>query len=254
MVSFYYKVGYVETNVPWYLPRFETVKDFLTILSKDEELSVFKILIGGQSLYDWNSWSVELYLEFDNWQANLDLVFLERMMSKIYKIGFENRLLVDVTFCGIHQYSDQYVSAKNRSFFFPNFNNSPFIKFDHVVKTVDGKSSETFISSSKNTIALTDYLVRYSNVNIKYNDTVISKNSLQKYIFKEALSIDFFISLSQTQFEQTKNNSDWGLNLNSNILLNAPVSGNPPNLGPQSGNFFQPPLPSNVYIGSTGGI
>jgi hypothetical protein len=127
MVSFYYKVGYVETKTPWYLPRFDTVKDFLTILSKDEELSVFRILIGGQVLYDWNSWNVELYLEFDNWQANLDFVFLERMMAKIYKIGFENRLLADVTFCGIHQYSDQYVSAKNRSFFFPNFNNSPFI-------------------------------------------------------------------------------------------------------------------------------
>jgi hypothetical protein len=110
---------------------------------------------------------------------------------------------------------------------------------------VDGESSETFISSTKNTIPLTDYLVRFSNVNSKYSDVVISKNSLQKYIFKEALSIDFFISLSQTQFEQTKKNSDWGLNLNSNTLLNAPASGNPPTLGPiPSGNFFQAPQPS----------
>lgn len=241
MVSFYYKVGYIETNVPWYLPKFETVKEFLTILVKDEELSVFRILIGGQVLFDWNSWSVELFLEFDNWQINLDFVFLERMMAKIYKIGFERRILVDVTFCDKHQYSDQYVSAKNRGFFFPNFNNSKFIKFNHIVKTVDGKSSETFISSSIISDNVTDYLVLYTNANRKYSDTLIKRNSIQKYIFKEPLSIDFFISLSQTQFEQIKKNPDWGVNFNSNSLLNqAATASVPVFIPPPSSGFTLP--------------
>lgn len=235
MVSFYYKVGYVETNIPWYLPKFETVKEFLTILVKDEELSVFRILIGGQILFDWNSWSVDLFLEFDNWQSNLDFVFLERMMAKIYKIAFEKRILVDVTFCDKHQYSDQYVSAKNRDFFFPNFNNSKFIKFNHIVKTVDGESSETFITSSIVANSITEYLVLFSNINRKYSDVLIKRNSIQKYIVKEPLSIDFFISLSQTQFEQIKKNPDWGVNFNTNVQLNVAATASIPLIVPPRG-------------------
>lgn len=228
MVSFYYKVGYVETKNPWYLPKFDSIKEFLTILVKDEELKVFKIFLHGQILYNWNSWSVDLFMQYDGWQYNLDYVFLERMMAKVYKIAFEKRLLVDITFCGNHQYSDQYQSAKSRGFSYPNFNNSQFIKFNHVVKTVDGESSERFLSSVYNTTAVTDYLVLYSNQNGKYSETVINKYSIEKYIFKEGISIDFFISLSQTQFEQTKKNQDWGINLNSNTVLNVAATSSLP--------------------------
>lgn len=220
MVSFYYKVGYVETVKPWYLPKFDSVKSFLTEVSKDEELKIFTILVHGPILYNWNSWSVDLFIEYAGWQNNLDLVFLERMMAKIYKLAFDMRILVDVTFCGSHQYSDMYVSAKNRGFSYPNFNNSQFIKFDHIVKTVDGKSTEKFISSEQTTTKVTEYLVLYANTNRKYPESIINRNSLEKYIFKEGISIDLFISLSQNEFEITKKNQEWGANFNTNTLLN----------------------------------
>jgi len=209
MVSFYYKVGYVETRTPWFLPKYDSVKEFLKVLSVDEELRKFKIYLHGNLLSSWTSWSVDLFIEFENWQNNLDFIFLERVMAKIYRIAFEKRLLVDVTFCGNHQYSDLYEDAKLRDFYLPVFNNSEFIKFDHIVKTVDGDSKEIFLSSNRTTTSISDYLVKYDNLFEKYSDDVIKRNSNQSYIFKEGLLIDLFLSFNQNQFEKIKESDNW---------------------------------------------
>ncbi len=236
MVSFYYKVGYVETSTPWFLPKYDTVKDFLKVLSIDDELKEFKIYLHGNLLSSWTSWSVDLFIEFENWQINLDFIFLERVMAKIYRIAFEKRLLVDVTFCGNHQYSDLYEQAELRNFYFPAFNNSEFIKFDHIVKTVDGDSKEVFLSSTRPTTIVSDYLVKYDNLLQRYSEDVIKRNSAQTYIFKEGLSIDLFLSFTQTQFEQLKDLGTWGVNLNTIPQLNATASTIQP-LNPLEGNF-----------------
>ncbi len=220
MVSFYYKVGNVETTKPWYLPKFDTLRDFFSTLVYDDELRPFKILLHGSLLYNWNSWSVDLFLELEGWQFNLDLIYLERIMSKIYRIAFDKRLLVDVTFCGNHQYSDTYQSAKQRGFYFPTFNNSEFIKFNHIVKTVDGKSTEKFLSSKYTTVNVSENLVKFNNLSLKYSDDVVNRFVNEKYIFKEGISIDLVLSLLQNQFEIIKRNQDWGVNLNLIPSLN----------------------------------
>jgi hypothetical protein len=239
MVSFYYKVGSVETTKPWYLPKFDTLRDFFSTLVSDDELRPFKILLHGSLLYNWNSWSIDLFLELEGWQFNLDLIYLERIMSKIYRIAFDKRLLVDVTFCGNHQYSDIYQSAKQRGFFFPAFNNSEFIKFNHIVKTVDGKSTEKFLSSKYTTVNVSENLVKYNNLTLKYQDDVINRFVNEKYIFKEGISIDLVLSLLQNQFEIIKRNQDWGVNLN--IIPNLNVAATASFFGSfnYSSSFFQ---------------
>lgn len=202
MESFYYRVGGVETNIPWFLPNFDRVKSLMSLIKSDSELSDFKIFLHGDILKTWVTWDVKLFLEFENWETNLDVIFLERIMSKIYKYGFDNKILLDVTFCGNHQNDDLYSDAQSRDFDIPSFNNSDFIKFNSVVKSVDGVSEEILISDSFVTDSVTDKLVKWSNIGTKYSLNLINNN--ETYIFKEGLSIDTFLSFNLNQFEEIK--------------------------------------------------
>ncbi len=143
-----------------------------------------------------------IFLEFENWEMNLDMVFLERIMSKIYKYGFDNKVLLDVTFCGDHQNSDLYSDAESRDFDIPVFNNSDFIKFNSIVKSVDGISEEILISDKFLTTQLSDKLVKWNNIGTKYSSSLINKNDI--YIFREGLLIDIFLSFDLNQFEEIK--------------------------------------------------
>jgi len=202
MKSFYYRVGGVETNTPWLLPNFDRVKLLTSLLKSDSELSDFKIFLHGDVLKSWVTWDVKLFLEFENWEMNLDMVFLERIMSKIYKYGFDNKVLLDVTFCGNHQNSDLYSDAESRDFDIPVFNNSDFIKFNSIVKSVDGISEEILISDKFLTTQLSDKLVKWDNIGTKYSSSLINKNDI--YIFREGLLIDIFLSFDLNQFEEIK--------------------------------------------------
>lgn len=204
MEVFYYRVGYVETRSPWSLPSYDKLKKLLKIIQDDTELEDFRILLNGEILYSWSTWDVKLFLEYDNWEINLDINFLERIMAKIYKYGFDNQILLDVTFCGTHQVGDLYVTAEDRNFLLPSVNYGDFIKFNQTVKSVDGKSEENFVSNFFQTESLTDYLVKYNNVGLSYTDYVIEKYKDSEFIFKEGLPISIFLSLNSTQFEQLK--------------------------------------------------
>jgi len=207
MEIFYYRVGNVETKNAWLLPNFSSVKKLLKILDSDSELEDFHIFLHGEVLYSWSTWDIKLFLEYDNWETNLDINFLERIMSKIYKYGFDNQLLLDITFCGTHQLGDLYENAESRDFEIPIVNFGDFIKFNQTVKSIDGKSEENFISNYFQTESLTDYLVKYNNSGLKYTDYVIEKYKQEELIFKEGLPIDIFLSLNSIQFEELKKSS-----------------------------------------------
>jgi len=204
MEVFYYRVGNVETKSPWLLPNFDRVKNLLKILDSDSELEDFQIFLHGEILYSWSTWDVKLFLEYENWETNLDINFLERIISKIYKYGFENQTLLDVTFCGTHQLSDLYENAFDRDFDIPSANFGDFIKFNQTVKSVDGKSEENFVSNYLQTESITDYLIKYNNNGLKYTDYLIEKYKSEQFIFKEGLPIDIFLSLNSSQFERLK--------------------------------------------------
>jgi hypothetical protein len=204
MEVFYYRVGYVETRDPWFLPNFDRVRNLFLTLKSDDELEDFRISLHGQLLHSWNAWDVELFLEYENWQTNLDLNFLERIMAKIYKYGFNQNLLLDITFCGNHQLSDTYLDAEARDFDLPSFNYSDFIKFNQNVKSIDGNSEESFVSNYFQTTQVTNYLVQFSNNGLKYNDWTIDRYKNENYIFKEGIDIDIFLSFNSNQFEEVK--------------------------------------------------
>lgn len=204
MENFYYRVGNVETRNPWFLPRFSTVKELFQTLKGDTELEDFRILLHGELLYSWNSWDVKLFLEYDNWETNLDLYFLERIMSKIYRYGFDKNLLLDITFCGKHQTNDYYSDAKSRGFLIPSFNFTSFIKFNQSVKSIDGNTEEVLVSNYFQTEKVTLNLVKYYNNYLKYNNYSMNRYKNEQMIFKEGLPIEIFNSYNSFQFEKVK--------------------------------------------------
>lgn len=204
MENFYYRVGNVETRDPWFLPSFNKVKELFKVLKNDIELDDFRILLHGELLYSWNSWDVKLFLEFDDWENNLDFYFLERIMSKIYRYGFEKNLLLDITFCGKHQLNDFYNDAKTRNFIIPAFNFTSFIKFNQSVKSIDGNQEEVLVSDYFQTEKVTLNLVKYNNNYLKYNKYSIDRYNTEQFIFKEGLPIEIFLSYNSFQFEEVK--------------------------------------------------
>lgn len=202
MSSFYYRVGGTYTRTPWLLPNFLRVRELASELADDSELSDFDIFFGGDILKRGITWDIKVLLEFENWETDLDMIRLESVMSKIYKIGFNHNLLLDVTFCGNHQLDDLWVDAQSRGFLIPSYNHSDFIKFESVVKSVDGISNEWLVSDNYDVEFVSDLLVKWSNVDKKYTNDLINGEST--WIFKEGLPIDVFLSFSLSQFESLK--------------------------------------------------
>jgi hypothetical protein len=202
MSNFYYKVGGVVTRDPWVLPNFNRIRKLMIKIISDPELSDFDIYLGGGILKKGISWDIKIFLEFENWETSLNFNLLESTMSKIYRIGFNENLLIDVTFCGSHQFDDLWIDAQSREFLIPNYNHSQFIKFEETVKSVDGESIETLISDNYDVEFITDSLVRFDNIGKKYSQDLI--NNQVNWIFKEGLLVETFLSLSLNQFESLK--------------------------------------------------
>jgi hypothetical protein len=99
MNKFYCKAGDIETTIPWHRPKLETVKEWFKEFSTSSGLEHYEIYLvgnfaeitfGGAPL---TTWDVDVVLVADNIRDNSEL---KAIMDNAIKLGFENKLLIDI--------------------------------------------------------------------------------------------------------------------------------------------------------------
>ena len=94
---FYYQRGSVFTEKPWNRPNYNTLKEFLTVISeKTDILSRYQIYLMGGVLFDFEkTWDVDLC--FTGKIDSYDI--LENDMNLMYDVALNHfRLLLDIQF------------------------------------------------------------------------------------------------------------------------------------------------------------
>jgi hypothetical protein len=99
MSNFYCKAGDVETRTPWHRPTLEIVKEWFKEFSKTKGFENYEVYLvgnfaeitfGGSTL---DTWDVDVVLVADKIKDNSEL---KELMDSAIRIGFENRLLIDI--------------------------------------------------------------------------------------------------------------------------------------------------------------
>lgn len=94
--DFFYKVGPVETNIPWFRPDPQNLENWKNDLYNSfDDFGPYKIWLLGSAIEDRASWDADFTIT-----GKLeDKQLLQDLIISMYKLGFKNRLLVDVRWC-----------------------------------------------------------------------------------------------------------------------------------------------------------
>ena len=94
--SFTYTRGPVTTTIPWFRPNGARLNKWRDKIFEIPNIDTYNVWIVGGVLEGWDTWDIDVILQQD--EGSLDYDEIERIMISIFKIGFDNRQLIDVHF------------------------------------------------------------------------------------------------------------------------------------------------------------
>jgi hypothetical protein len=97
-MSFYCKIGDIETTIPWNRPNLTTLKEWYLDWVNTPGINNFEIYVVGN--FAENVWGGS---EFETWDCDIVLIGditnnieLKNIMNEAVRIGFEKRILIDI--------------------------------------------------------------------------------------------------------------------------------------------------------------
>ena len=105
MMNFYYSRGDISTNIPWVQPSIDTFHKWLNKWSRTPHVNDYSVYLTGGFCQNYfynrtlDTWDIDVILKADP-KVDINYSNLKNILGQGIKIGFENRLLIDIYLVG----------------------------------------------------------------------------------------------------------------------------------------------------------